>query len=105
MKYGAVTTNTYSLGKEYYDNQEDLLNAKAYYCDNPKKIVDHAITIIGWDDNYSRENFNLEHRPINDGAYIVLNSWGEKFSKDGVYYVSYDDCLIENMICGIETSR
>ena len=36
--------------------------------------VNHAITLIGWDDNYSRSNFNT---PLEgDGAFICQNSWG-----------------------------
>ncbi len=103
--YGAVTTSIYSEGLEYYDNQVDIQSAEAFYCDDASKIVDHAVTIIGWDDNYSRENFNSEHRPVNDGAYIVLNSWGKEFSNDGVFYISYDDCFVENLIYGVENSR
>ena len=34
----------------------------------------HAVTIVGWDDNYSKDNFNEAMRPKNDGAYIILNS-------------------------------
>ena len=35
-----------------------------------------AVTIIGWDDNYSRENFLDDHMPPADGAWLVKNSWG-----------------------------
>lgn len=36
----------------------------------------HAGVIVGWDDNYSKENFAQENQPENDGAWIVKNSWG-----------------------------
>ena len=36
----------------------------------------HAVTIIGWDDNYPRENFISEHMPPENGAWLVKNSWG-----------------------------
>ena len=51
----------------------------ANYCNDSKKYdYNHDILIIGWDDNYSRENFNEAMRPQNDGAWIIKNSWGEK---------------------------
>lgn len=39
-------------------------------------MANHAVTIVGWDDSYSKENFNAEHQPPADGAWIVKNSWG-----------------------------
>lgn len=36
----------------------------------------HGVTIVGWDDTYSKENFLSEHQPPEDGAWIVKNSWG-----------------------------
>ena len=38
----------------------------------------HCICIVGWDDTYSRKNFNSGHRPPGDGAWIVKNSWGSE---------------------------
>lgn len=36
----------------------------------------HAVSIIGWNDEYSKSNFVTA--PKNDGAWIARNSWGEK---------------------------
>lgn len=38
----------------------------------------HAVCIVGWDDEYSRENFVEAHQPPADGAWIVKNSWGSE---------------------------
>ena len=38
----------------------------------------HCVCIVGWDDTYSRKNFNRAHRPPGDGAWIVKNSWGSE---------------------------
>lgn len=54
---------------------------------------DHLITIIGWDDNYSKENFNAAHRPTKNGAWLVLNSYGTGFN-GGYYYISYEDTMV-----------
>lgn len=107
LKYGAVVSQTYGVGGSsggairYYNNTKNVLSSTAYFCNNTSVRPDHQITIIGWDDTYSRNNFNVNCRPSTDGAYIVLNSWGESFGENGVYYVSYEDCLIENNILGI----
>ncbi len=34
------------------------------------------MTIIGWDDNYPKENFIEGHQPSENGAWLVKNSWG-----------------------------
>ena len=38
--------------------------------------ANHAVTIIGWDDNYPKKNFLADHQPPGDGAWLVRNSWG-----------------------------
>ena len=38
--------------------------------------ANHAVCIVGWDDNYPKENFLEGHQPPADGAWIVKNSWG-----------------------------
>ncbi|MBR6414416.1 MAG: S-layer homology domain-containing protein [Oscillospiraceae bacterium] len=53
--------------------------------------ADHDVTVVGWDDNFSRENFNQGYRPAHDGAWIVKNSWGTDVGDDGYFYVSYED--------------
>lgn len=72
------------------------------YC-NKDCITDHAVSIVGWDDNYSKENFEAEDgsKPTHDGAYIILNSWGEKVGEKGYFYISYDDAKVENEMSGI----
>lgn len=62
----------------------------AYYCGETEP--GHAVTLVGWDDTYPRENFNPELRPDGDGAFIVKDSYGTEAPRDGGYvYVSYYD--------------
>lgn len=63
----------------------------AHYAYEDSLSMSHAVLIVGWDDNYSKENFQADHQPPEDGAWIVRNSWGEKWGLDGYFYVSYYD--------------
>lgn len=104
MENGALFTFTYANNAEYYNNT-DILKATAYYCDSKTAIPDHAVTIVGWDDNYAVTNFNEAHRPNNPGAYIALNSYGTDIMDNGYYYISYEDALVESSVVGISDSE
>lgn len=56
----------------------------------------HAIEVVGWDDNYSKENFGTAYteRPANDGAWLVKNSWGDYNVLGGYFWISYEDKYI-----------
>lgn len=92
-EYGAV-----SVGIDYEDdpNEERYLNPKtgAYYSGRPYEGTNHAVTIVGWDDDYAKENFLEDPRPKADGAWIVRNSWGSGFGQEGHFYVSYEERTI-----------
>ena len=80
LRYGAVGTSM------YFDY--DYLKSASYYYNGPENSS-HSVTIVGWDDNYSRHNFRTP--PMGDGAWIVRNSWGPSWGNDGYFYVSYYD--------------
>lgn len=52
----------------------------------------HAVTVIGWDDSFSKSKF--KNSPAGDGAWIVLNSWGDDWGDENIFYVSYYDASI-----------
>ncbi len=100
VKYGAVATMTGGNLSEFYNNSE-VFKATAYNCNVTTKVRDHAITIVGWDDNYSRDNFAEGSKPSSDGAYIVLNTYGTESFDNGYLYVSYEDVFVEDELYGI----
>ena len=54
----------------------------------------HEVALVGWDDNYSKENFLIT--PPGDGAWIIKNSWNTTWGKNGYGYISYYDRGIFN---------
>lgn len=89
FKYGGVTTSLYSTIRSSQGDSEYYKRSTNSYCYIGTEKPNHDVLIIGWDDNYPKENFsvNLE----GDGAFICQNSWGDRFGDNGVFYVSYYD--------------
>lgn len=66
----------------------------ADYTDNVNAPVGHAVTIIGWDDNYPVSNFLADHQPPAPGAWLIRNSWGADYGLGGYFWLSYYDQTI-----------
>lgn len=79
-----------------YCHDEIYYNAQtaAFYCDEAT-YPNHSVLIIGWDDNYSKDNFREGIRPEHDGAWLIKNSWGHNWGNDGTFWLSYEDKSIE----------
>lgn len=82
MDYGAVCISYYS-GTQYFNP-----STAAQYCPD-NSGTNHAVLIIGWDDEYGKENF--KDTPSGDGAWLVKSSWGEIWGDQGYFWLSYED--------------
>lgn len=72
-------------------------NGKLYKFPNEKNTTGcHAISVIGWDDNYEKKiYFDGYDKPVVfKGAWLVLNSYTENQGTDGVIRIFYDDTNI-----------
>ena len=88
MQNGGIYVAFHSSGANYYDNGTTY----AYYqSDSSYYNANHAVLLIGWDDNYAKENFDPKEQPKNNGAWLVKNSWGDGKLDDGYFWISYED--------------
>ena len=91
IEYNSVSAMIYMLDNYYYPD------TASYSCPQ-SGLVNHAVTIVGWDDTYSKENFPSASGVNNDGAWIVKNSYGKNWGKNGYFYLSYEDQSITNLV-------
>ena len=57
----------------------------------------HGVTVVGWDDTFSKENWPEGHRPPADGVWIVKNSWDTDWGNEGYFLLSYYDMTINGL--------
>ena len=104
MRYGAVSAGVYAsdplTGNWSLSPYFNVATSATFIpAGNPDDLsvgdANHAVTLVGWDDSYSRENFNVLNRPSADGAWIVKNSWGASWGNDGYFYLSYEDAVLD----------
>ncbi len=99
LLYGRVEDATCEDGKNgvllsYTQDQYGNITSKYEF----KSPVNHAVTIVGWDDDFSADNFAtpptlFDGTKVN-GAWIIRNSWGVEWGQEGYQYISYLDPAI-----------
>lgn len=105
IDYHAIQSATLKTGESqtrYFNYQYGAQCIPAFHYDqsNPQSedntMANHAVCIVGWDDNFSRDHFGTDE-PAGDGAFLVRNSWGTGLwgahaaNDDGSESISYTD--------------
>ena len=100
MEHGAAGISYYSgqsLGRydttAYYDRTGD--SVATFYCPT-ESTADHAVNIVGWDDDFPATNFKTQ--PEGNGAWLVRNSWSDQTGNDykSYFWISYYDKGLED---------
>jgi hypothetical protein len=106
MGKGAVFALYYSYPLYYNDFVNDRGDS-SYYMPYSVDSKNHAISIVGWDDDFPAEAFakdfvrknrggEVADEPLPNGAWLIKNSWGKRAYKtpdeaSGYYWISYYD--------------
>lgn len=76
---------------DFYDSEHN-----AYYipAGTSDAEVNHAVVLVGWDDDFPKEYFPTE--APGDGAWIVRNSWttDSRWIDDSYFWISYYDAVL-----------
>lgn len=99
MEHGAIDISMYYDASGFEDN---TTHGKSFYQTRyagqmAQAMANHCVTIVGWDDNYSRDNFAF--KPSGNGAWLIANSYSADYNDDGYFWMSY----YEPSICDIFT--
>lgn len=91
IKYGAGALE-HNANSEYYNEE-----TSTSYCYSENVGANHAIAVVGWDDNYPKENCTVNnHTPEENGAWLIKNSYGTESDINGYKWISYEDKSIIN---------
>jgi len=75
-----VDFHIYGMPNATADNNYSVYNS------DENTSSDHAVLLVGWDDNYQAQG--------QTGAFILKNSWGVDWGEDGYFYVPYADTTL-----------
>ena len=87
MTYGACYISFY-WADSYYSA------ANYAYCYPSAVSGNHAVTLVGWDDNFDKAKFTASV-PAGNGAFLIKNSWGASWGQSGYFWLSYYDASFQ----------
>ena len=103
MEHGSLAISYYALtgSENQYSTVYNSANNAYYDSNNYGGSANHAVLIVGWDDNFPKVKFG--ENPPGDGAWLVRNSWmsesatqAENMNYTGYYWMSYYNASLTN---------
>lgn len=84
------------IGTSFYWDSKYLANDGKSFYNGTENKTNHAVAIVGWDDNYSRTNFKTD--PGENGAWLIRNSWTTypAISSSSYFWLSYKDTSLNS---------
>lgn len=101
VEHGAVDASYYH-DSDYHTTKNGTV---AYYNPVTTGKTNHAMAIVGWDDNFSKNNFAKGKRPSSNGAWLVRNSWSDTVTGQSQYtyfYISYEDKTLADAVYSLD---
>ena len=104
VKEAVMENGAAVISLDVLDSDSCYINAEDQFCIYHPTAAEagHAASIVGWDDEFSRENFkkpdatksSADRMPGKDGAWLIRNSWGD--GGKAYCWVSYEDKSLGN---------
>lgn len=92
-KYGGLNAGIFCKTDGILKHRDTGAPTSYFSSSDPASVeTNHCVVLIGWDDDYSRDNFG-KYKPEHDGAWLALDSTDALSDETGLMYISYDDFI------------
>ena len=113
FSYFAISSRYDNINRQYYHTFDDAnyTNTQwSFFSPKDKTVANHAIMIVGWDDNIPASNFYCEYddsHATNNGGWLCRNSWGGDwtYSDGGYFWLSYDETSLSDVFYAVDAVK